>query len=158
MSLPKSFDSSTYKLSSSWSVDKDGEPRAVDVTSGIVAVGTSKGCVHIFTYSDSHRKLQSYLKIPAPPTADISVISCKLSLSKKKVSVFVAYQRVSSASSPRSTAGLCCYDMPIPSLSSTSLSAPSARHDLDGRYVPSSSLCDAPAEAKGAVQFTVVRT
>jgi hypothetical protein len=154
LSAPRTFESQIYTLPSSWNATKDGELRTVDIAPGVVAVGSSKGSVHIFTFGHSQGNLRAYLTIPAPPATEVSVISSKLSISKNKTSVFVAYSRVSKASSPRSTAGLCCYDMPTPSHSAPSLSAPSARHDLDGRYVVSSSLCDA-VETNGTVQFTV---
>jgi vacuolar protein sorting-associated protein 11 len=94
----------------------------------------------------------------------MSVVKCKISVGAEKLSVFVAYRRGKAsassgmASSPRSTAGVSCFDMPIPRGSNpTGLSAPSARHDLDGRIVLSSSLCDAVATNEEETLFTVAR-
>lgn len=143
------------KLSSPWNEAKDGKARIVDIAPGVVAVGTDKGSVHIFAYSETKQVLRPFLTIPPPPLPGMSVATCKISLSKDKASVFVAYQRTSNASSPRSSAGVCCYDMPLPGPNSPSVSAPSARHDLDGRSVPTSSLCDSVA-TKDSVHFTVV--
>ena len=141
-------------LPSPWNEAKDGRARVVDIAPGIAAVGTDKGSVHVFAYGGV--KLRPYLTIPPPPSPGMSVATCKISLSKDKASIFVAYQRISNASSPRSSAGVCCYDMPLPGPNSPALSAPSARHDLDGRSVPTASLCDAVG-TKDAVHFTVVR-
>ena len=122
---------------------------------GIVAVGTDRGAIYVFTYGGLKSSLKLYLTIPPPPSPGMAVVSCKLSLSEDKASVFAAYQRISNASSPRSMAGVCCYDMPLPGQNSTAVSAPSARHDLDGRHVPSSSLCDAVG-TRESVHFIVV--
>ena len=144
-----------FYLQSPWNETKDGNACAVDIVPGLVAVGTDKGAVRIFTYGGGRRVLRSYLNIPPPPSPGMSVVTCKLSVGEEKASVFVAYRRDSSASSPRSTAGVCCYEMPLPGPNPSQVSAPSARHDLDGRHVPSPSLCDAVA-TKDAVLFTVV--
>jgi hypothetical protein len=145
----------SFTLPSPWNQSKDGNACTVDIVPGIVAVGTDKGGVHVFTYGGGRHVLRPYLTIPPPPSPGMSVVTCKISVGSDKASVFVAYRRTSSASSPRSTAGVCCYEMPLPGPSPTQVSAPSARHDLDGRHVPSSSLCDAVA-TKDAVLFTVV--
>jgi vacuolar protein sorting-associated protein 11 len=137
---------------------------AVDITPGIVAVGTERGGIKIFTYGDGRNILRPYLRIPSPPSNDVSVVSCKISVGSEKVSVFVAYRRrqttgtAGAVSSPRSTAGVSCFDMPVPRGTNPSpLSAPSARHDLDGRIVVSSSLCDAVVTDKDETLFTVAR-
>jgi hypothetical protein len=157
LSTPRKMDSPTYILQSPWNQAKDGNATVVDIVSGIVAVGTDKGAVYVFTYGGPKLILKPYLTIPPPPTPGMAVVTCKISLSEDKASVFVAYQRASNASSPRSTAGVCCYDMPLPGPNSPPVSAPSARYDLDGRHVPSSSLCDAVA-TKDSTLFTVVST
>lgn len=97
----------------------------------------------------------------------MAVVSCKISATKEKASVFVAYRRRTTirsgggngpVPSPRSTAGISCFDFPLPSGSNpTPVSAPSARHDLDGRNVLSSCLCDAVTTNKDGVLFTVAR-
>jgi vacuolar protein sorting-associated protein 11 len=118
----------------------------------------------VFTYGGGRHVLRPYLRIPPPPSSDMSVVKCKISVGAEKLSVFVAYRRGKAsassgmASSPRSTAGVSCFDMPIPRGSNpTGLSAPSARHDLDGRIVLSSSLCDAVATNEEETLFTVAR-
>jgi len=77
----------------------------------------------------------------------------------------------STNNSSMNTAGICCYDVPLPNMASplTALSAPSARHDLDGRYVGSSSLVDSSSslstqygskeqqQAAAVLKVTVVR-
>lgn len=138
-----------------WNHSKDGNPCAVDIVPGIVAVGSDKGSVHIYTYGGGRHILRSYLTIPPPPSPGLAVVTCKLATTGSKASVFVAYKRDSTTSSPRSNSGVCCYEMPLPGPSSSHISAPSARHDLDGRHVPSSSLCDA-VFSKEEVLFTVV--
>ena len=136
--------------------EREGNACAVDIVPGIVAVGTDKGGVHVYTYGGGRHVLRPYLNIPPPPSHGMSVVTCKISLiGNDKACVFVAYRRTSSASSPRSTAGVCCYEMPLPGPNPTQISAPSARHDLDGRHVPSSSLCDAVA-TRDSTLFTVV--
>ena len=46
--------------------------------------------------------------------------------------------------------------MPLPGPNPSQISAPSARHDLDGRQVPSSGLCGAVSTSEGVI-FTVAR-
>ncbi len=124
----------------------------------MVAIGTDKGSVLIFTYGDGRQILRPYLTIPPPPTSGMVVVTCKLALGKEKASVFVGYKRSSNSLSPRgSTAGISCYDMLLPGPNLSPISAPSARHDLDGRYVSSSNLCGAVSTKEG-VLFTVVST
>ena len=156
LSTPEKLEAPTFTLGSEWNVPKDGNATVVDILPGIVAVGSDKGSVHIFTYGGGRHSLRPYLTIPPPPTSGMSVATCKLSVGSDKASVFVGYRRSSSPSSPRgSTAGVCCYDMPLPGQNASSISAPSARHDLDGRHVPSSVLCDAVSSPDGVI-FTVV--
>jgi hypothetical protein len=155
LSAPWKTDAPTYTLPSPWNQTKDGSARVVDIVPSIVAVGTDKGYVHVFMYGGAKKVLRPYLTIPPPPSPGMAVATCKISPSKDKASIFVAYQRTSTASSPRSAAGVCCYHMPHPSPNSPPVSAPSARYDLDGRHVPSASLCDAVA-TKDSVHFTVV--
>lgn len=146
----------TFLLPSPWS-ESSGSACAVDIAPGIVAVGTDAGVVHVYTYGGGKRVLRSYLTIPPPPSPGLSVATCKISVGTEKANVFVAYRRALNSPSPRSNVGVCCYAMPLPGPTPTYLSAPSARHDLDGRYVPSASLCDA-VTSDGDVLFTVVCT
>lgn len=139
----------------------------MDIVPGIVAVGTDKGGVHVFTYGGGRHVLRQYLVIPSPPSNDMAVVTCKISTTKEKASIFVAYRRRASSNgtggngstaSTRSSAGVSCFDMPMPSgPNPTAVSAPSARHDLDGRNVSSSSLCDSVSTGKDGVLFTVAR-
>ena len=156
-----------YSMTNSWNTASDGECQVVDIASGIVAVGTSTGSVLVFVYSPSvdasKRVLRPYLKIPPPPASGMEVVSVKISLGSEKASIFVAYRRETSngvSQQQMSTAGICCYDMPLPNpatTTTTTLSAPSARHDLDGRYVSSPSLVDAYSSSNNGLQVTVVR-
>jgi hypothetical protein len=155
LSTPEKMEAPSFVLASPWNEGKDGNACAVDILPGIIAVGTDKGGVQVFTYGGGRHTLHPYLAIPPPPVPGMSVVTCKLSVGKEKASVFVAYRRTATASSPRSTAGVCCYDMPLPGANPTQLSAPSARHDLDGRHVPSSGLSDAVPTKDGNL-FTVV--
>ena len=162
LSTPAKTDAPTFTLSSPWNPESYGNLSAVDIVTGIVAVGTDKGGVHVFTYGGGRHVLRPYLKIPPPPSNDMAVVRCKISISKEKASIFVAYRRRPSdgtaSTSPRSNAGVSCYDMPLPQGSTPApVSAPSARHDLDGRNVSSSSLCDAVSTDKDGVLFTVAR-
>jgi hypothetical protein len=162
------MDGATCYSLDSWNTSKDGIPSAVDVRPGIVAVGSDTGVVLVLTYgttTGTKAALQRYLKIPPPPGRGSSVVSVKISPSSQaadggdgKVSVFVAYRRsLDSSQSASSAAGICCYDMPTPGANpSASLPAPSARHDLDGRHVPTPSLCDAVVTRDG-LNFTVAR-
>lgn len=164
MSTPAKTEAPSFTLSSPWNEDSSGKLTAVDIVPGIVAVGTEKGGIQVFTYGGGKHILRPYLRIPSPPSNDMSVVSCKISVGAEKVSVFVAYRRRQASgtsgisSSPRSAAGVSCFDMPIPrGTSPSALSAPSARHDLDGRIVLSSSLCDAVTTDKDDTLFTVAR-
>eukprot|EP00934_Nitzschia_sp_Nitz4_P006160 Nitzschia sp. Nitz4//scaffold35_size145790//53677//57308//NITZ4_003021-RA/size145790-augustus-gene-0.134-mRNA-1//-1//CDS//3329549097//6150//frame0 len=157
LATPDKLEAQVYELATEWNETKDGNATSVDIVSGIVAVGTDKGSVHIFTYGGGKQYLRPYLTIPAPPSGGLAVASCRLSLGADAASVFVAYRRSSTVTSPRgSAAGVCCYDMPVPTPAAVPISAPSARHDLDGRQVPSPTLCDAVSSSDGAL-FTVAR-
>lgn len=156
LATPDKLEAPVFGLASEWNIAKDGYATSVDIVPGMVSVGTDKGSVHIFTYGGGRQQLRPYLTIPPPPTSGMSVVTCKLSIAKEKASVFVGYRRSSSPSPTRgSTASVCCYDMPLPGPNLSPISAPSARHDLDGRHVPSSNLCDAVTTRDG-VLFTVV--
>ena len=150
-----------YTLQSAWNAS-DGECRAVDIVPSLVAVGTSGGYVIVFSYNSSSatkRVLRTYLRIPPPPTGETEVVSVKLSRCEDdeddKASVFVAYRRKATEATAAS-AGICCYEMPLPTTFPAALiSAPSARHDLDGRSVGSASLVDAFPTCVG-LRLTVV--
>lgn len=135
----------------------DGDYRVVDIVPGIVAVGTSTGVVMIYVYTyqnaGTRKTLRPFLRIPSPPgVSGIEVVSVKLSLSLRKALAFVSYNRnassiggstsnLNNSSNNQSTTGICCYEIPTYNIqSSNTISAPSARHDLDGRYVSSSAL------------------
>jgi len=156
----------------SWNSSKDGHPAAVDVVPGIVALGTDTGAVLVFVYGSlaatgtstrsatgSRRQgIHLYLRIPPPPSDGMSVASVKISPlqpeneNRSMTNVFVAYRK----SQESQNAGICCFDMPTPGPNAATLSAPSARHDLDGRHVATSGLCDAVATPEG-YHFTVAR-
>ena len=167
LTSPGQTPEATRYLLESWNFSRDGHPSAVDVVPGIVTVGCDTGAVLVFIYGSNtsrnpaSRKIKLYLRIPPPPATGMIVTSVKISYgsqseqSERRVSVFVAYRR-SQDSQNASAAGICCYDMPTPGPNSSSLSAPSARHDLDGRHVPASGLCDAVPTADG-FHFTVAR-
>lgn len=180
LSIPPKTDAPTFSLvPSQWDQASNGNITAADIVPGIVTAGTDTGRVFVYTYGGGRQHLlKLYLSIPAPPSNDMVVVACKLSIGTDKASVFVAYRRKSAAgaasltasdaatsgkgqiSSGRTTAaGVSCYDMPIPSYNAAPISAPSARHDLDGRNVLSSSLCDAvdTRDAASGVLFTVAR-
>lgn len=165
LSHPVKSDAPSFTLATPWNEETSGRLTTVDIVPGIVAVGTEKGGVQIFTYGGGRHVLRPYLKIPPPPSNDMATVTCKICVGKEKVSVFVAYRRrqvpgsPGLASSPRSTAGVSCFDMPVPRGSNpTPVSAPSSRHDLDGRMVLSSSLCDATSAADtDDTLFTVAR-
>ena len=168
MSTPENSEAPSFSLGSEWNEASYGKLTAVDVVPEIVAVGTDNGTLRIFTYSGGRHVLRPYLTIPSPPSNDMSIVMCKISVGKDKVSVFVAYHRQKRAArgskvgvspSPRTTAGVSCYDMPLPQGAFPApVSAPSARHDLDGRNVISSSLCDAvTSEKDNELQLCVAR-
>jgi len=164
LTLPRFQADATKYDFDSWNSSKDGNPSSVDLKPGMIAIGTDTGAVLICTYgSNSSSKsagrkknaFKVYLRIPPPP-APMSAVSVKISQKDGRVSVFVAYRR-SKDSQSGSSAGICCYDMPTPSSLSASISAPSARHDLDGRHVTVSGLCDAVSTDEGFF-FTVARS
>lgn len=145
----------SFTLASEWH-ESDGNACCVDIVPGIVVVGTDTGMVHVYTYgSGSNNLLRPYITVPPPPSPGMSVATCKITIGPDKASIFVSYKRAANASSPRSNVGVCCYDIPLPGPNPANLSAPSARYDLDGRYVQSSALCDAVKTDKETF-FTVV--
>lgn len=156
LATPEKLEAPTFNLDSEWNTHKDGYATVVDIVPGMVAVGTDKGSILIFTFGGGRHVLRPYLTIPPPPALGVAVATVKLSVGTEKASVFVGYRRSSMSSSPRgSTAGVSCYDMPLPGANASPITAPSARHDLDGRHVPSSGLCGAVTMPDG-VLFTVV--
>jgi hypothetical protein len=146
----------------------DGTCRVVDIVAGgMVAVGTTAGAVLVFCYNDKSTTLRPYLRIP-PPFANntkTQVASVTLALGEDRASVFCTYQEntggetnnTTNTSSSSASAGVCCYEMALPTGNNSTASAPSARHDLDGRHVGSSSLVDSSTTHEG-VQITVVRS
>lgn len=154
-SPPAVPEAKVYTTATDWSAN-DGEGRVVDIVHNMVAVGTDAGVVLVYVSSPHRSTLHSYLRIPAPPAGGMEAVSVKISLSPEKANIFVAYRRQAATTSQASTAGICCYDVPLPGPSPTTLSAPSARHDLDGRFVGSSSLVDSHGTNSG-LQVTVVR-
>lgn len=183
----------TIPTGSKWNTANDGVASVLNIAPGMVAVGTTTGVVIVYVYNHAatttnqssigiatknkhlSRMLRPYLRIPPPPVSDVCVVSVQLSISSnsKKANVFVSYNRVTRTTSPTSvntgtsTAGICCYDLPLPpsnlsTLSSTSatpqaLMAPLSRHDLDGRYVSSNNLVDSYVRRQGGRILTVVR-
>ncbi len=145
----------TYTLSPSWNTSQDGFAQVVDIAPGVVAVGTDNGTVLVFSYGGGKKSLRPYLTIPPPQNTGVDVTSVKIAPGRDKLSLFVAYGR--KTASPRSALGICCYEMPAPGPSPLPLSAPSARHDLDGRNVASSSLCGS-IDTKDGIHFVVVGT
>lgn len=123
-------------IPATWTIADDGNYCCVDIRETLVAVGTTNGAVLVFWIYQ--KILKSYLRIP-PPSTGVSVLSVKLSVEPDKGHIFVAYDR----SEGSNVSGLCCYDFPLPSLQAGLLSAPQARHDLDGRLVSSANLVDA---------------
>ena len=125
---------------SKWNTPNDGDACVLNIAPGLVAVGTTTGVVIVYAYNQSatstnqasigiatknkqlSRMLRPYLRIPPPPVSDVCVVSVQLSLavSNKKAHVFVSYNRVTRTTSPTSvntstsTAGICCYDLPLP--------------------------------------------
>jgi len=167
LSTPDKNEAPSFYLGSEWNTSGNGNMSAVDVVPGIVAVGTDTGSLHIFTYG-SRNVLRPYLKIPSPSSNDMAIVFCKISMGKDKVSVFVTYNRrkksargvkLAGTATPRTSAGVCCYEMPLPrGKLPAPVSAPSARHDLDGRVVSSASLCDAVTnERDNELQLCVAR-
>jgi len=158
LSTSKSTKAPFFSLGSEWNETSSGRISAVDIVPGIVAIGTDSGGLHVFSYDDKRCVLRPYLSVPPPPSNDMSITMCKISAGKKKVSIFVAYHRqkravrgnnAGASSSPRKSAGVSCYEMPLPQGTlPTPISAPSARYDLDSRNCMSSSLCDAVKNEK----------
>lgn len=148
-----------FSLTTPWNTAMDGEGSVVDIVPGLVAIGTSAGTVLIYHFAHARQGLRLYLKIPPPSSSTATscrVTSVKLYLGVDKANVFVAYQGDGNAATV--TTGLCCYDMPAPIRGFVgTLSAPLARHDLDGRHVASSNLLDAYPSSSAGLQLTVVR-
>ncbi len=144
-----------YSLQKEWN-NMDGDCLSVDVIPSLLAVGTTSGAVIVYVVKPTGRLIRSYLRIPAPPAGDCAAIAVKLHAEgEHKASVFVAYRRNTDAPSQASS-GVCCYEFPFPNPSSSAmLSAPSARHDLDGRSVGSASHTDSINTPSG-LQFMVV--
>ena len=155
----------------------DGEFAAVDLSPGIVAIGTTMGVVLVYAYdaeskSAGQRTMRRYLRIPPPSLGNsidpLQVVSVKVFAHGDKVSVFCGYNKRAATSSlsentttgntnatAPAAAGLCCYDMPRPSANSAqTIAAPSARHDLDGRYIVSGGLVDAPPQHQSSSPST----
>jgi hypothetical protein len=150
-------DTVSYKLAVPWNGTNQGQAQCVDMTPGLVAVGTDVGSVHI--YIAQKGVLRAALTIPSP-SHNQQVTSLRLSVSSTKVSLFVCYHhRNARNSKPGGPArsgsrGICCYDLGAPN--SPTLSAPQARHDLDSRPIISSRLCDAVPVGEQP-QFLVAR-
>ena len=178
----------TVPSGSKWNTSNDGEACVLNMVPGMVAVGTTTGVVVVYAYHTSvttttnpttvgiatknkqlSRMLRPYLRIPPPPVSDVGVVSVQLSISsnQQKANIYVSYNRATRTTSPTSvssntsTAGICCYDLPLPpnnlSTLSSSLAAPLSRHDLDGRYVSSNNLVDSYIRRQGGRILTVVR-
>lgn len=161
LSTPVNTEAPLFPLGSEWNQASHGRMSAVDIVPGIVTVGTDSGSLHVFTYGDG-KHVRPYLTIPPPPSNDVSIVLCKISAGKDKICVFVAYnrgKRDNHNSKVGTNAGISCYEMPAPfGAYPAAISAPSARHDLDGRNVLSSSLCDAVINEKdGSVQIITGR-
>lgn len=179
----------TVPTGSKWNTSNDGEARVLDIAPGIVAVGTTTGVVILYFYTPTaasassvtitsknphlSRMLRPFVRIPAPPVADVQVVSVTLSLSSNpsKANVFVSYNRAARTSPNNNAAtspslGICCYDFAVPSSSipqssssaAPSVAAPLARYDLDGRYVSSRHWVDSYTRRHGGRVLTVVRS
>ena len=150
-----SSEAKIFSLHKEWN-NMDGDCLSVDVIPPLLAVGTTSGAVIVYAIKPTGRLLRSYLRIPAPPTGENAAVAVKLHAEgEDKASVFVAYRRTTDTPSQASS-GVCCYEFPFPNSSSSSMiSAPSARHDLDGRPVGSASQADAITGPSG-MHFMVV--
>jgi hypothetical protein len=128
-----------------------------------VAVGTDTGVVLWFKYdcstisadnNNSSSKLTLVMTIAAPRhSTSIRVTSVKWSSPQ---ALFVGYSssaaKSTTTTSPKSptktttsgaSSGICCFELPLLTDTHNKLpTAPSARHDLDGRHVHSQVLCD----------------
>jgi hypothetical protein len=126
--------------------------------------------------------LKRYLRIPAPLAGNVEVVSVRIAVQPEyatdktknqssKASVFVVYRRKASLSNDPSSAlqpgnsssgssplsGISCFDFNLPSMgSSVTASGPSARHDLDSRFVGSARLVDSFYSESHGLQLTVV--
>ena len=148
----------TYRMANPWNEAQQGRGQCVDITPGLVTVGTDIGIVLVFAVQKNF--LRSLLTIPSPGLNQ-QVTSLRLSVSPTKVSLFVCYHHrntAPTAGGPRNTGskGICCYDLGFPH--GGPLSAPLARHDLDSRPVLSNRLCDAvPTPSTGHPHFLIAR-
>lgn len=115
-----------------FTVDEGLHPTAVALTPSVVGVGTAEGVVLLYRIQASSSAVP-WVRIPPPPSAVSAVVSLQWSSSSPQQHLFVAYAE-----------GLCCYDLPASTSSSSSSNwaAPTGRHDLDGRSVTSASLVD----------------
>lgn len=120
------------------------------------------------TEASSKRRnhLRTYLRIPPPPTVGVEVVSVKLFVGEDRASVFCSYRLKPNSNTGVNTsnnhappsAGVCCYELTLPGKSSSAvLSAPMARHDLDGRHVASWGLVDATSPDDASPGITVAR-
>ena len=136
------------------SVFPGAECTCVDIAPGLVAVGSTQGAVHLYLFSITRPGLRLYLKIPPPPgggSSAAAVSSVKIAMMEDSVHVFVSYAEAEGVST-----GLVCYEMPTPDTSSTTLTAPSARHDLDGRPVSLRTPVDGYSLPSSGMKLTVV--
>jgi len=125
-----------YRLATPWNTQQEQKCTSVDVSStGLIAVGTDKGAVHIF--SSQKGSLRNIMAFSSPNPNLNPITSVNWSISPSKAALFCCYR---SLRSPRTAGGgICCYDLG----DSINLpSTPLARHDLDSRPVLSSRLCD----------------
>mmetsp|Transcript_22754 Transcript_22754/g.34476 ORF Transcript_22754/g.34476 Transcript_22754/m.34476 type:complete len:1057 (+) Transcript_22754:116-3286(+) len=126
----------SYRLATPWNTQQQQKCTCVDISStGLIAAGTDKGSVHIFSPQKGY--LRSIMAFSSPNANPNPIISINWSVSASKAALFCCHQ---SLRSTRTTGGgICCYELGDPiNLSST----PLARHDLDSRPVLSGRLCD----------------
>ena len=153
-----STDMVSYRMPNPWNEAQQGCGQCVDITHGLVAVGTDIGMVYVYAIQKNF--LRSAITISSPGLNQ-QVISLRFSVTSSKVSLFVCYHHRNAplpAGGTRSTGskGICCYDLGSPG--SSAPSAPLARHDLDSRSVVSNRLCDVvPNPSVRHSQFLVAR-
>jgi len=118
-----------YRPSTPWNA---GSALCMDLhDSGLIAVGTDHGAVHI--YALQKEILKSVLTIAAPaPHQQVTCVQWSIGAN---TNLFVVY----SGRSGQHSRGICCFDLGRHSTSLSTL----ARHDLDSRSIPSNRLCDA---------------